>query len=52
MAARTATFSRNTNETQIEISINLDCTPGSANAQVIDISTGIGFLDHVGMIIL
>lgn len=47
MAARTATISRKTNETQIEISINLDCTPGSQNAQVIEISTGIGFLDHV-----
>ncbi|TFK55164.1 IGPD-domain-containing protein [Heliocybe sulcata] len=47
MAARTATISRNTNETQIEVSINLDCGPGSATAQTIDISTGIGFLDHM-----
>ncbi|KAG2075953.1 IGPD-domain-containing protein [Suillus decipiens] len=47
MAARTATISRKTNETQIEVSINLDCTPGSQNAQVIEISTGIGFLDHM-----
>jgi imidazoleglycerol-phosphate dehydratase len=52
MAARTATISRKTNETQIEVSINLDCTPGSQNAQVIEISTGIGFLDHVRMISL
>jgi hypothetical protein len=50
MAARTATISRNTNETQIEVSIDLDCAPGSANAQVIEISTGIGFLDHVRMV--
>ncbi|OJA13038.1 hypothetical protein AZE42_04381 [Rhizopogon vesiculosus] len=47
MAARTATISRITNETQIDVSIDLDCTPGSANSQVIDISTGIGFLDHM-----
>lgn len=47
MEARTATIKRKTNETEIDISINLDCQPGSANAQVIDISTGIGFLDHV-----
>ncbi|KAG1759018.1 IGPD-domain-containing protein [Suillus occidentalis] len=47
MAARTATISRKTNETQIEVSINLDCTPGSKSAQVIEISTGIGFLDHM-----
>jgi imidazoleglycerol-phosphate dehydratase len=47
MAARTATISRKTNETQIDVSINLDCTPGSQSAQVIEISTGIGFLDHV-----
>ncbi|KIJ17269.1 imidazoleglycerol-phosphate dehydratase, partial [Paxillus involutus ATCC 200175] len=45
--ARTATISRKTNETQIDISIDLDCTPGSANAQTINISTGIGFLDHM-----
>ncbi|KAI0273653.1 IGPD-domain-containing protein [Gloeopeniophorella convolvens] len=47
MAARTATISRKTNETQIEVSINLDCQPGSASEQVIDIATGIGFLDHM-----
>ncbi|KAF9228557.1 IGPD-domain-containing protein [Gyrodon lividus] len=45
--ARTATISRKTNETQIDVSINLDCTSGSSNAQIIDISTGIGFLDHM-----
>ncbi|KAI6150904.1 IGPD-domain-containing protein [Pisolithus tinctorius] len=47
MASRTASISRNTNETQITITINLDCTPGSGNTQTIDISTGIGFLDHM-----
>ena len=47
MAARTATISRKTNETDIEVYINLDCQPGSASQQIIDVSTGIGFLDHV-----
>src|SRR6267142_1322121 len=47
MAVRTATISRKTNETEIEVYINLDCQPGSASQQVIDVSTGIGFLDHV-----
>ena len=45
--ARTAQFHRKTSETEIEISLNLDCTPGSGNLQEINISTGIGFLDHV-----
>jgi imidazoleglycerol-phosphate dehydratase len=47
-SARTAQVSRKTNETQIEVYINLDCEPGnSAGAeQEIQISTGIGFLDH------
>ena len=47
MSDRTATISRKTNETEIEVYINLDCQPGSASPQVIDVSTGIGFLDHV-----
>lgn len=47
MEARTAKIERKTNETQISVSINLDCQPGSGNAQEIEISTGIGFLDHV-----
>jgi imidazoleglycerol-phosphate dehydratase len=47
MSDRTATISRKTNETEIEVYINLDCQPGSASQQIIDISTGIGFLDHV-----
>ncbi|KAG6379050.1 imidazoleglycerol-phosphate dehydratase [Boletus reticuloceps] len=47
MTARTATISRKTKETQIEVFVNLDCTPGSGQTQNIDISTGIGFLDHM-----
>ena len=46
MAARTATVSRDTSETQITCTIDLDYVPGSG-PQVIDVSTGIGFLDHV-----
>lgn len=47
MAARTAEIARNTNETQIQVSIDLDCQPGTGKTQEISISTGIGFLDHV-----
>ena len=47
MAERTAKVERKTNETKIEVFINLDCQAGSGNAQTIEISTGIGFLDHV-----
>ena len=50
MAARTATIQRKTNETNISVAINLDCQPGSGNKQEINISTGIGFLDHVNFI--
>ncbi len=39
--ARTATISRNTAETQIELELNIDGT-GQA-----EISTGVGFLDHM-----
>jgi imidazoleglycerol-phosphate dehydratase len=38
---RTATISRNTAETKIDVTVNLD---GSG---VYDVSTGIGFLDHM-----
>jgi len=48
MASRRQTkISRNTNETSIEVSLDLDCAPGSGQAQEIDIATGIGFLDHM-----
>ena len=47
MAERKATIHRKTNETQIDVSIDLDCQPGASSQQIIDISTGIGFLDHV-----
>ena len=45
MAAREASISRNTNETQISVYLNLDAA--ATSKQDIDISTGIGFLDHV-----
>jgi len=38
---RTATISRNTNETQIELSLNLD------DYSKIQIDTGIGFFNHM-----
>lgn len=38
---RTATIDRNTNETKISVSVNLDGTG------LCDISTGVGFLDHM-----
>lgn len=41
MTARTATVSRQTNETVIQLALNLD---GSGRAKI---STGIGFLDHM-----
>jgi len=41
MTTRTATVRRETGETQIEITLNLD---GRGHAQV---STGVGFLDHM-----
>ncbi|KAG7452781.1 IGPD-domain-containing protein [Guyanagaster necrorhizus] len=47
MSVRTASIFRKTSETQIEVSINLDCAPGSNVVQTIDVSTGIGFLDHM-----
>lgn len=46
---RTAQIQRVTNETKIDVSINLDAYPGNAFGvkQEISVSTGIGFLDHV-----
>ncbi|KAF7359342.1 Imidazoleglycerol-phosphate dehydratase [Mycena sanguinolenta] len=45
--ARQASISRKTNETEIDVTLNLDCAPGSGVTQTIDVSTGIGFLDHM-----
>ena len=45
-AARTATVERITNETQIQCTLSLD-THSTLAPQVIDVKTGIGFLDHV-----
>ncbi|OSD08700.1 IGPD-domain-containing protein [Trametes coccinea BRFM310] len=47
MQARTAVVERKTAETEIYVAINLDCQPGSGNKQEIEVSTGIGFLDHM-----
>jgi imidazoleglycerol-phosphate dehydratase len=43
MEHRTAEINRKTNETDIQISLNLD----DKFDQKINIDTGIGFLDHV-----
>ncbi|KAF9929169.1 imidazoleglycerol-phosphate dehydratase [Modicella reniformis] len=40
---RTATVARKTNETDIHITLSMDC----AASQTIDIDSGIGFLDHM-----
>ncbi|KAN0060661.1 imidazoleglycerol-phosphate dehydratase [Thecaphora frezii] len=45
-AVRTATVKRVTNETQIECTLALDVHPTLA-PQVIQVNTGIGFLDHM-----
>nr|GAT59618.1 imidazoleglycerol-phosphate dehydratase [Mycena chlorophos] len=44
---RQATISRKTNETEIEVFLDLDCGPGPGVKQTIEVSTGIGFLDHM-----
>ncbi|KAF8710832.1 Imidazoleglycerol-phosphate dehydratase, partial [Rhizoctonia solani] len=44
-SARTATVSRKTSETDIQVTLTLDCNSGLTK-QTIDVSTGIGFLDH------
>ncbi|KIM28789.1 hypothetical protein M408DRAFT_329238 [Serendipita vermifera MAFF 305830] len=45
--ARVAAVSRKTSETEIQVDLNLDAVPGSGIAQVINVKTGIGFLDHM-----
>lgn len=45
MSVRTATVSRETSETSISCTLTLDNAPG---VQKIEVSTGLGFLDHVG----
>ncbi|OCB86753.1 IGPD-domain-containing protein [Sanghuangporus baumii] len=52
MAARTATISRQTSETSIEVFLDLDWAPSSGAKQNIEVSTGIGFLDHDSAIAL
>jgi len=47
MAPRSANVQRATNETQIAVFIDLDGAMGGSGTQHIDISTGIGFLDHM-----
>jgi imidazoleglycerol phosphate dehydratase HisB len=47
--ARSATVSRVTNETKIEVSLSLDTHPTFA-PQTINVKTGIGFLDHVSRV--
>ena len=44
---RKASVARKTNETDIQVFLTLDSSPGVA--QTITVSTGIGFLDHVGL---
>lgn len=46
LVPRSATVSRVTNETKIEVSLALDTHPTLA-PQTINVKTGIGFLDHV-----
>ncbi|KAJ1903509.1 imidazoleglycerol-phosphate dehydratase [Coemansia sp. S100] len=43
---RSANIARKTNETDIKISLSIDMADASAE-QIIDINTGIGFLDHM-----
>jgi imidazoleglycerol-phosphate dehydratase len=46
-SSRIASVTRKTNETNIQVTLNLDVTPSSGIQQEIDIKTGVGFLDHV-----
>jgi len=43
---RSSSVKRTTNETKIEVDLQLDVVPG-VQVQTIDVSTGIGFLDHM-----
>ncbi|KIJ47929.1 hypothetical protein M422DRAFT_163489 [Sphaerobolus stellatus SS14] len=52
MSPRQVTVNHKTNETDIKVKIDLDCAPGSGKAQTIEVSTGIGFLDHVYGVLL
>ncbi|KAF9532318.1 Imidazoleglycerol-phosphate dehydratase-domain-containing protein [Crepidotus variabilis] len=45
--SRQATVTRKTGETEIEVFLDLDCPSGSNLQQKIEVSTGIGFLDHM-----
>ncbi|TFK76594.1 IGPD-domain-containing protein [Pluteus cervinus] len=47
MVERTASIERKTNETEISVTVNLDSSTTPNASQVIEISTGIGFLDHM-----
>jgi imidazoleglycerol phosphate dehydratase HisB len=47
---RQSKISRNTNETSIEVFLDLDCAPGSGQTQEIEVATGIGFLDHASFV--
>lgn len=44
---RQASVSRKTSETEIEVDLCLDGAFSENESQVIEVSTGIGFLDHV-----
>lgn len=46
LSVRSASVTRKTNETDIQVTLTLDSDPTSTS-QKIEISTGIGFLDHV-----
>ena len=45
---REAAVERNTGETQIKVKLTVDAVLNKQK-QVIDVHTGIGFLDHVGV---
>lgn len=47
---RTATIARKTNETDVHVALTLDVDPSAK--QTISVNTGIGFLDHVQLLVL